>query len=323
MKTWFEQHIALYGGKQTYIDATEGGARIAGTQVMTLQAVIDRYCTEEFYPKAQIRQIHSDHQAALDDQTLGATMSHVLQDVADALQEIYDHSLAGLQQLTELRRQVDSGQFSSADFKKYAEQLGSLDHKISTIPIYQQFLRPSIIDVVTISELLSTRLEKETDNLARGKQLIELYLNFFGSVQQIAGETYRTVMDAQSTLGTSPPGGFKEELQQVRLVCQEAKDLLAQWDTASSASAETQHLVDALLRMKQIVEQGYIYKEFILGVTLAQNGELYHRLLELIRMSQLAQAETDERRVEHLNFLAHFFAVMLEAVALMEKYVTK
>lgn len=42
-KTWFERHIALYP-KNTFIDATEGGAYIEGTQLMTLHEAIEMYC---------------------------------------------------------------------------------------------------------------------------------------------------------------------------------------------------------------------------------------------------------------------------------------
>jgi hypothetical protein len=43
----FEYDIAHYPDR-TYINATEGGALIRGTQVMTLQEVMDKYMTEEF-----------------------------------------------------------------------------------------------------------------------------------------------------------------------------------------------------------------------------------------------------------------------------------
>ncbi|MCB0115483.1 MAG: motility associated factor glycosyltransferase family protein, partial [Caldilineaceae bacterium] len=45
MKIWFEQHIRAAGNDGTFIDATEGGVRIEGTQIMTLRDVLDQYCT--------------------------------------------------------------------------------------------------------------------------------------------------------------------------------------------------------------------------------------------------------------------------------------
>lgn len=43
-KSWFEQQIALYPGRR-FIDATEGGAMIEGTELMTLQEAVQQYCT--------------------------------------------------------------------------------------------------------------------------------------------------------------------------------------------------------------------------------------------------------------------------------------
>jgi hypothetical protein len=45
--TWFENEIRLYNGKIEFIDATEGGAKIEGTQIMTLNEAIERYCCKE------------------------------------------------------------------------------------------------------------------------------------------------------------------------------------------------------------------------------------------------------------------------------------
>ncbi len=44
--TWFETQITGYPGVR-FIDATEGGARIKGTSIMTLRDAIDRYCSGE------------------------------------------------------------------------------------------------------------------------------------------------------------------------------------------------------------------------------------------------------------------------------------
>lgn len=45
-KTWFEQQIAQHPDR-TFIDATEGGAYIEGTELMTLQAAVNAYCRDK------------------------------------------------------------------------------------------------------------------------------------------------------------------------------------------------------------------------------------------------------------------------------------
>lgn len=53
---WFEQMVALYSEMQV-IDATEGGAKINGTQVMSLQEALTEYATEEYDISAIIESV--------------------------------------------------------------------------------------------------------------------------------------------------------------------------------------------------------------------------------------------------------------------------
>lgn len=45
---WFNQAVKEAEGQMEVINATEGGARIEGTKVMTLQEAVDAYCTTEY-----------------------------------------------------------------------------------------------------------------------------------------------------------------------------------------------------------------------------------------------------------------------------------
>jgi hypothetical protein len=52
---WFQERISRLQGDRTFIDATEGGARIAGTELLSLGETIDRYCGEDVVkPKANL-----------------------------------------------------------------------------------------------------------------------------------------------------------------------------------------------------------------------------------------------------------------------------
>jgi len=50
MKLYYEADIAGYGG--TCINATEGGARIRGAEVMTFEEAVEKHCRETFHPQA-------------------------------------------------------------------------------------------------------------------------------------------------------------------------------------------------------------------------------------------------------------------------------
>ena len=43
---WFENAVERVKGKTDVIDATEGGAKIAGTLIMPLRDAIERYCNK-------------------------------------------------------------------------------------------------------------------------------------------------------------------------------------------------------------------------------------------------------------------------------------
>ncbi len=48
--TWFEREIADLDGERAVIDATEGGALIRGTQILSLQETLDRFCAAPITP---------------------------------------------------------------------------------------------------------------------------------------------------------------------------------------------------------------------------------------------------------------------------------
>lgn len=64
---WFEERIRSQKGSRIFINATEGGARIEGTLVLSLQEALNRYCPDDIGP--QLQRIH---------QSLTATPSYPL-----------------------------------------------------------------------------------------------------------------------------------------------------------------------------------------------------------------------------------------------------
>ena len=62
MKIWFEQRIALLGNSHRFIDATEGGAYIEGTELMSLSDALDEIGGESFDPAGRLRAVHRAEQ---------------------------------------------------------------------------------------------------------------------------------------------------------------------------------------------------------------------------------------------------------------------
>lgn len=62
MLKYLETQIAMTANGCRIINATEGGARIKGTEAMTLRQAIDTYCQEQFNPEIKIKEICSSPQ---------------------------------------------------------------------------------------------------------------------------------------------------------------------------------------------------------------------------------------------------------------------
>lgn len=77
--TWFQQAVKEAEGQMEVINATEGGARIEGTRIMTLQEAVDSYCTKQY-----------DIPRIFDEQTEICSQEeriHAIQDLEDKVSE--------------------------------------------------------------------------------------------------------------------------------------------------------------------------------------------------------------------------------------------
>ncbi|AEE96760.1 motility associated factor glycosyltransferase family protein [Mahella australiensis] len=61
--TWFENTIMGLDDDVTIIDATEGGAKIHGTKIMTFRDAIDQYCNEDIETTCKINELITEHES--------------------------------------------------------------------------------------------------------------------------------------------------------------------------------------------------------------------------------------------------------------------
>ncbi|WP_169332846.1 motility associated factor glycosyltransferase family protein [Effusibacillus pohliae] len=61
-RRWFEDQIELRRGERKFIDATEGGAKIRGTEISTLSQVVETYCQKSIGVSEKIAQILHSYQ---------------------------------------------------------------------------------------------------------------------------------------------------------------------------------------------------------------------------------------------------------------------
>ncbi|MBZ4666100.1 6-hydroxymethylpterin diphosphokinase MptE-like protein [Mahella sp.] len=84
--TWFENAIQAAGDRAEVIDATEGGAKIHGTRIMTFKDAIDQYCRENIHTEKVLSQTIEAYEP-LDEEKIGS-ITKKLEETLDALKEI-------------------------------------------------------------------------------------------------------------------------------------------------------------------------------------------------------------------------------------------
>ncbi len=75
---WFEDAVDLFEGEEV-IDATEGGAKIHGTTIMTLRDTINRYCTH----RVDCEQIVAELKPSIAQEEIPLLLRYIKQDISD------------------------------------------------------------------------------------------------------------------------------------------------------------------------------------------------------------------------------------------------
>ncbi|MDA3833442.1 MAG: DUF115 domain-containing protein, partial [Spirochaetales bacterium] len=155
MKQFFEAAIA--GSKKTYINATEGGAHIEGTTVLSLQETLDTYCREETGCGKKIEQQITSAQK-IDPHRLLETFSTTLQQTRKLQKTITDADklCKSMQQdLTKLARgkkAIHSFSMLAPQHQKKLKKIDQLHKKLDNAQGVWQLLEEITMDGLQQSE---------------------------------------------------------------------------------------------------------------------------------------------------------------------------
>ncbi|HQD50401.1 MAG TPA: DUF115 domain-containing protein [Defluviitaleaceae bacterium] len=94
---WMEKFIYHSSGK-LFIDATEGGAKIHGTEILTLKESIEKYCQKTFDVDEKLKEIISNHEKVYQNEKL-KTLLNNLKNNLDKLDKISDKALKDLEEV--------------------------------------------------------------------------------------------------------------------------------------------------------------------------------------------------------------------------------
>lgn len=125
---WFEAVISQRPDR-TYINATEGGANIAGTEVMKLSEVMEKYCTAEL-PIEQTINNYLVMNSGAERCDIVEKANGLLKDIKDELVGFKKKTRKGLKLLDELEQLFKKPEVNAAKIGKILHSLDKLDEKL-------------------------------------------------------------------------------------------------------------------------------------------------------------------------------------------------
>lgn len=194
MKFWFEQRLSQLPSGHVTFDATEGGAKIAGTLVTSLAKVLKEHCTEAFHPGEAILDIYQRERSRLADIDFGSRLSMVYTRMQKGLNEASNLSNRGIAIGNALLRDCQRRRLTS---QSYMEALHRLQHSMKCLvglPAHRTFTAPLTEHVVNrINLTIQTRLDMETDLQAKGTHLAKEFITLFAAIRDTSTHVRRLV----------------------------------------------------------------------------------------------------------------------------------
>lgn len=126
---WTEKWILRYRDIQVF-DATEGGVRIEGTVITTLESVIKEHCQKEFDMSAIIRQ--KENFFTQDEQE---TITQYLYKIPEDLKQIQRYAKENLMYNKEIQKVIFRKQMEVAKLKTLSKKTSMLTEKIYSYPL--------------------------------------------------------------------------------------------------------------------------------------------------------------------------------------------
>jgi hypothetical protein len=194
----YEKRISEWAGK--LINATEGGARIRGSKISTLQEVIDEYCTHAFYPREALR----DHMARWENSRQPAKLLHTVEQYIIITDKFIDLCRKLHPILRETLREIESSQTLSEDLKEKLEQTipqveTILNNMTNTemVSYFEEYLYSDIYPLLLEWQVINTRFN---DPAWASAYRIKLAENFFGGLGQLCISLREVLLDGQKRL---------------------------------------------------------------------------------------------------------------------------
>lgn len=193
---WYEQFISgakNYRKDLNVVNATEGGARIKGTEVMTLKDAIDRYCVKEFDYSESL-----DNLAPVFDKDTRPGVVEYLKGITDEFHKVSELSKELLKIYRKIDNMTSTGKIQNKEYGKLLNKLKKKTKDVLRLPTYD-LVETSLVNANLI---LKRELLLDLDSvLEGGKELARKGLLYWDLVSQcaelLAGESSKCLSNLE------------------------------------------------------------------------------------------------------------------------------
>lgn len=299
MKIWLEQRIYAWGRGRTFIDATEGGAKIVGTKILTLRETIDRYCQTPFDAEKQIWQTYQYQKTQIDTLNIDTKLDVVLDRINqefDAVLTLCGDAIETLRSLDALNR---ANTLTESEFSKFHMELSHLDSQLAAIGAYTQFVRPAIENNISAFDAMSIRLKTEVDVAKKGHLLAELYAALFALTRDKTTEIKSYCQLAVDMSGPYAPPKLVAELDEVTSVCREMHphvdklNSLSQSPMDAASWAEVQSTHNELGRLAVKINRTEVLRWFVREIVQMEPAVL--KELHLLQVAAASEPDLQKK----------------------------
>ncbi|SHH20251.1 motility associated factor glycosyltransferase family protein [Tepidibacter thalassicus] len=187
----FENYIGN-NGDVLYIDATEGGARIKGTEIKTFRETIEEYCKLN----GVVEKVDSIYEKSFNENNIDRNVIENIKNyISREVENILGLTNDAIDVCIKMENNLAIGR-NDNKVLKYNKKLDKINKIIEKNEVYDNFIHP-ICDVFlfTIQDEIRRNLEKERDILNKQRKLVKSSMNQYKYIQEVCEYALKILKD--------------------------------------------------------------------------------------------------------------------------------
>jgi hypothetical protein len=167
---WFQDAIKVLPDI-TVVDATEGGARIAGTRIMTLKDAIAAYCTKE----VDCGSIVDNKKPTFDGEDM-IRVRQILQEAVENLKEIRESGDRARECCVKLSKEAQDGTIGSRSSQAFVDEISEINETIMKYPAYKFVDNDiSVVSIQNLSNIYKLTGDQRADQITTYLKAEKIY----------------------------------------------------------------------------------------------------------------------------------------------------